>query len=279
MDWKVPHQSYAYLVYDQGIPCSPFISSTQWILTLIPGPVPQTFQYPTAPVTARHFTFLQTSFSGHHISGYRILLLRQVSKRDGSALVVELAAVANYMERFGGFVWWLFCTGISFQRALLGELRRCIAERSVWLLLFALFCVDPGDTAIRSSVAWPCGIASAFPVQVLKSYVAAGMRFVVNVGNEPLAPWYNGVYHSILSACVTNMINAISAAGLVGAVKVTVPFQLGVLSKSWPPSAGVWPMPCPQHPTPICAPHCGHTVTHHPVAQRCQALVKSESVP
>ena len=82
-------------------------------------------------------------------------------------------------------------------------------------------------------------------LQVLKPFIDAGMQFQVMVGNEPLASWYNGAYHPILSNCVANMITAIRTEGLSGSVKVTVPFQVGVLSNSYPPSAGGFCSPAP----------------------------------
>jgi len=88
---------------------------------------------------------------------------------------------------------------------------------------------------LNASTSFAAGVC-----QVLKPFIDAGMQFQVMVGNEPLASWYNGAYHPILSNCVANMITAIRTEGLSGSVKVTVPFQVGVLSNSYPPSAGTF---------------------------------------
>ena len=73
---------------------------------------------------------------------------------------------------------------------------------------------------------------------VLVPFVSAGMRFTVAVGNEPLAPWYNGAYDTVLLAAVTNMREALRALGLASRVRVTVPFSFGMLCASYPPSVG-----------------------------------------
>ena len=73
--------------------------------------------------------------------------------------------------------------------------------------------------------------------RVLAPFAAAGMHLTVAVGNEPLASWYGGKYDSLLVGALRNVRAALDARGLSG-VRVTVPFQFGVLGQSYPPSAG-----------------------------------------
>ena len=74
----------------------------------------------------------------------------------------------------------------------------------------------------------------------LAPFVTAGMTITLAVGNEPLAPWYNGRYAPHLVPAVTNVRQAIASLGHAGTIKVTVPHYFGLLSSSYPPTAGAF---------------------------------------
>jgi hypothetical protein len=57
------------------------------------------------------------------------------------------------------------------------------------------------------------------------------------VGNEPLGSWHNDKYLAGLSAAVTNVYDALKAAGYPN-IGVTVPQNFEFMDKSWPPSHG-----------------------------------------
>ena len=73
----------------------------------------------------------------------------------------------------------------------------------------------------------------------LAPVVAAGVRLTIAVGNEPLATWYNGAYSPYLVGALTNMRAALAAQHL-SSVRLTIPFDFGVVSASYPPSAGAF---------------------------------------
>ena len=77
-------------------------------------------------------------------------------------------------------------------------------------------------------------------VQKLTALTEAGITCDVVVGNEPLAPWYNGKYRSLVIPAFDLVKAAIAANAKAdpAKIKITVAFQLGILASSWPPSKG-----------------------------------------
>jgi len=74
----------------------------------------------------------------------------------------------------------------------------------------------------------------------LAPYVAAGMQFTIAVGNEPLAPFYNGAFAPYLVPALTAMETALKARGWETTVQLTVPFSYDFMAVSYPPENGVF---------------------------------------
>ena len=112
-----------------------------------------------------------------------------------------------------------------------------IAALHTYGIMDVMVAIPNGELSQLSAVD---GTLATSVTQKLAPYVAKGMRFTIAVGNEPLAGWYNGAYDAVIVLALTKMIDAIKTAGLATSVKVTVPFYYGIVSVSYPPSAGAF---------------------------------------
>ena len=106
-----------------------------------------------------------------------------------------------------------------------------------------------GITDLMLMVAVPNGELASMAADpaVATSLVAALAPYAssigyIAVGNEPLASWYSGSYDSTIVPAATNMQNALTAAS--SPMRMTVPFQLGCISNSYPPQSGTFSSSC-----------------------------------
>jgi len=82
--------------------------------------------------------------------------------------------------------------------------------------------------------------AAARILEGLAPHVSAGMRLTIAVGNEPLAPWYNGAFRDHLVPALTNVQAAMAVRRLEPAVSLTVPFSFGIVGDTYPPDMGAF---------------------------------------
>ena len=86
----------------------------------------------------------------------------------------------------------------------------------------------------------------ALYASVLAAYLhgkmQAGAVITLVVGNEPFAPWNNVPSATLLSA-YTTLRAALVNVGIKASVKMTVPFQFGVVADSYPPTAATFADP------------------------------------
>lgn len=73
---------------------------------------------------------------------------------------------------------------------------------------------------------------------VFKPFQTQGMKFVVGVGNEPTAPWEPTRYGMALPQAMRNLHRRLQRHGLDHDVKVSVPFDLSIMEKTYPPWEG-----------------------------------------
>lgn len=72
---------------------------------------------------------------------------------------------------------------------------------------------------------------------VIEPQIAKGLSLSVALSNEPFAPW-NNIGERVLENAYRNLRTSLAAKRLSATVKITIPFQFGILGNSYPPSEG-----------------------------------------